>query len=506
MESWLMIHKVKALHDQGKGLSIRLIAEQLDLSKTTVQKYLTMTEDEIDQCVDNPHRIKLLDQHQGYIIHLLQKFPRLSAIKVQRKLAEKGIALEASDRSLRRYLNPLKKVYPIARERYYEPVLDMVPGVQCQVDLGEIREVPINHQPRTIYFGVFVLSFSRLLYVSLSEKPVDTRRFIQMHSEAWSYFEGVPEECVYDQTKLVVIREEFREVWFNEAFYRFATHVGFDCRICEGFDPESKGKVEAGVKYVKNNFFYSEEFSDWPDLQERSKAWLDTVANRRIHGTTKQLPIEKYLNEEKGYMRAWQVPPMPELANGRQTRQVDKVSLISHKAVKYSVPHAYQSSAVHIKEEDDALKIYDITTGEVIACHHLCDRKGEIVKNTNHYRDHHLLLSDLEKRVCHLLGDEVGEKISGLLRASAPKIYRDQLSGLLKVLEPYQSLPDLKTVMEQLAERPRVTVTFIRDFVAAWYAGKNTPPGSPEVLSEKPGKSVYTLDAYRQLQDRQVGR
>src|SRR3546814_18934328 len=64
---------------------------------------------------------------------------------------------------------------------------------------------------------------------------------------------GTPEECVYDQTKLVVLSEQYRELTVNQRFHEFATTAGFRLYACEGYDPESKGKVEAGVKYVKQD-------------------------------------------------------------------------------------------------------------------------------------------------------------------------------------------------------------------------------------------------------------
>ena len=84
---------------------------------------------------------------------------------------------------------------------------------------------------------------------------------------------------MYDQTKLVVIHEEFREVRYNEAFYNYATSACYDLRVCEGYDPESKGKVESGVKYVKEDFFYGEEFTSPSDLNQRLSSWIDDVAN-----------------------------------------------------------------------------------------------------------------------------------------------------------------------------------------------------------------------------------
>src|SRR3546814_5804012 len=77
----------------------------------------------------------------------------------------------------------------------------------------------------------------------------------------------MPEECVYDQTKLVVLSEQYRELTLNPRFHEFATTAGFRIYACEGYDPESKGKVEAGVKYVKQDGLYGEEFASEQDLR-----------------------------------------------------------------------------------------------------------------------------------------------------------------------------------------------------------------------------------------------
>jgi len=66
--------------------------------------------------------------------------------------------------------------------------------------------------------------------------------------------------------------------------------AGFHIRVCEGYDSESKGKVEAGVKYVKHNGLYGETFADWRDLEGYVADWLDRTAIQRIHGSTGQSP------------------------------------------------------------------------------------------------------------------------------------------------------------------------------------------------------------------------
>lgn len=243
-----MIHKIKAMYDCGNGSSIRAIAETLKVSRNTVRKYLRWDEVAIGEALSHPERTKRLDTYRDYLTYLLRRYPRLSAPKVLRKLREQAPELVVSERSLRRYLEQLKHTVACAQRRYYEPVIDSVPGVQCQVDGGELRQVRIGGLEHVVYFVVFVLSYSRLMYVSASARPIDTATLMRMHDAAFRYFGGVVQECLYDQTKLVVLNEEFRELTLNGRFAQYATVAGFAVRACEGYDPESKGKVEAGVK------------------------------------------------------------------------------------------------------------------------------------------------------------------------------------------------------------------------------------------------------------------
>ena len=349
MKEWIVIHKIKSLYDNGNGLTERKIAKELGLSRNTVSKYLHMPETEMARQLDEIARARKLDAYRAYIIQLLQTYPNLSAVKVMRKLKAKIDSLAVSDRSVRRYIQVLKDEISFKQPRYYEPVIDMVPGAQCQVDGGELRGVMIGGKETTVYFMVFVLSYSRLMHVSLSAQPIDTQVLIVQHDAAFRYFGGMPQECVYDQTKLVVIHEVFRELELNQRFHQYATAAGFYIRACEGYDPESKGKVESGVKYVKQNGLYGESFADWKSLETYMADWLDTIANKRVHGTTGQQPWTHYEHEEKVKMQSYLTPTcLQHKAMAGETRQVDKTSLLSWQSNKYSVPMAYQSAKVGV--------------------------------------------------------------------------------------------------------------------------------------------------------------
>jgi transposase len=180
LKEWVVIHKIKGLYDEGRGLSLRAISLELDISRNTVRKYVQMDETQISAYQGDRSRHKRLDAHRDFLIHQLKRFPKLSAVKLARRLQERGGELEVSSRSIRRYVQTLKEQVATGQLRYYEPVPQSVPGIQCQVDPGELRGVLIGGQERTVHFVVFVLSCSRLMYVGLAFKPLDTAAFIQL--------------------------------------------------------------------------------------------------------------------------------------------------------------------------------------------------------------------------------------------------------------------------------------------------------------------------------------
>ncbi|AWB35851.1 IS21 family transposase [Orrella marina] len=488
-----MIHKIKALHDNGKGLSIRAISQELGLSRNTVRKYLRMPVEAISDQLADPSRSKRLDDHRGYLEHLLQSFPKLSAVKIARKLQAKVGELPASDRSIRRYVRTLKAQVATAQVRYYEPMLDDLPGVQCQVDPGELRKVMVGDQERTLHFVVFVLSYSRLMYVGVVFRPLDTQLFIQLHDEAMRYFGGLPQECVYDQTKLVVINEQYRELTLNQRFHAYATTAGFRIHACEGYDPESKGKVEAGVKYVKQDCLYGEVFRDQEHVREHVQQWLDNVANDRVHGTTGESPRERFERDEREHLNGYLSPACVQPVAG-QTRRADKTGLIAWKANKYSVPMRWQQARVGVLESNDQLHISDLSTDEVIASHALCHDKGKVIKNTHHYRDHAQRVSKLEADIDALIGSQTGGQLCQQLKRSEPKIYKDQLVAVRELLKRHKTVN--LALIATLAQRPGMTATRLQGYLEAATAAV-LRERHPEPI--RPSRHALDLSAYQQL-------
>jgi len=429
-----MYHKIKAI-DRLKDLSLRECAKRLGISVKTVSKYRKMSLKEASGYLGNQRRRSQFDEAREFIKSELAKFEKLSSIKLLRKIKERYPNITAKARALRNYIKPLREAIEQDNYRLYEPVLDMEPGHQVQVDMGESWvERDSSEDKFKIYFVVFVFSYSRYTYVSFRTKPYNTNAFIKAHLEAFNYFGGVARDYVYDQTKLVVIQEKYREVLFNKEFHKFALQYQFQPLICEGYDPESKGKVERFIRYIKSDFLYGEYFKDIEEVRRRSNEWLSTVANIRIHGTTNQKPSEMFKEEE---------PLLSQrdfILNPDYKRLVDRTGLISFAGNKYSVPSAYQRGEVLVEKQRGLLLVRDKDTGKQIAEHKLVKGKGRIRKNNNHYRDYRKSLEELSCETEDLFSDiEQGAELIEEIAENNPRIVRDQLRGLQSLRKRYST-------------------------------------------------------------------
>ena len=80
---------------------------------------------------------------------------------------------------------------------------------------------------------------------------------------------------------------------WHPKYLDFAAYYGFTPRACQPYRAQTKGKVEAGVHYVRINFWPGLSYTGLADLNQQAVSWLDTVANVRIHGTTGQVPFDR---------------------------------------------------------------------------------------------------------------------------------------------------------------------------------------------------------------------
>jgi len=435
MKGALMYHMVHELKVHGK--SIRAISKELGIHRVTVRKLLKKDPDEArEYFAFKVIRHSEFDQYFEYITDNLTRYPRITLTRLYEKLKDEYPEIKASARAFRAYMQKkdLRSKFTDSRKRHYEPVVNYIPGNLIQVDLGELN-VPYYNSKKTfkVYFVCFVVCWSRYMYVTFSTSPYNTEKFIEAHNEAFEYFGAIPSEMLYDQTKLVVINEEYRELTLNNAFGKYALNKGFSISACEGYDPESKGMVEKSVSFVKSSFLIGREFLGIDDLQKQSKEWLQK-ANNRIHGTTKLIPSEQFKIEKesmtlfKGSMAA------------TEYRIADKTSLISYKGLKYSIPTIYQNKKVRIKELDQSLHVYELETTKLITKWDLSKHNEPVNKNFNHYRDYRESIEEIKQRVIDKLplsGINDTDQFMDKLLKTCYKNIRDQYRGLEKLMRKY---------------------------------------------------------------------
>ena len=247
--------RVKQIYDlRGSGDSIRSIASKLDVSRNTVRKYLRAPE--VPKPVPRLPRPSLLDPYKAYLQGRLAEGVDNGKVLL-RELQARGY--QGRYTILRDYLRSVRPPRaPRATMRY-----ETRPGEQAQVDFGYFRYQTPEGATRMVWAFVLVLSWARASYVEFVRRA-DTATFIRCHLNAFEYLGGIPERCLYDNAKVVVLgRDPTGEPLWNPQFLDFSLRVGFQVTLCHPYRPQTKGRVESGVKYVRGNFWPGAASATW---------------------------------------------------------------------------------------------------------------------------------------------------------------------------------------------------------------------------------------------------
>ena len=362
---------IKEMHQ--RGMNITQIANELGRDRKTISKWLEVGEPKSYQRkVQPPCK---LDPFKGYVKQRMEE-GCLNASVLFDEIKAKGYTGKTT--MLRLYMQPLRPVVVSkATERYETP-----PGKQAQIDWGHFS-ANWNGKMKRLYAFVMVLGYSRMMYLEFTENE-KLETLIGCHLRAMQYFGGRTETCLYDNMKTVVTGLDAQgEVIWNERFARFATHHGFILRRCMPYRARTKGKVENGVGYVRKNFWPRiREFTSLHDLNLQARRWMDTVANVRVHGTTHEIPWERWRHEG---LKPFNLIPFEEV--DRHTRKVSSDALVSYDAQRYSVPFRFVGHSVQIQDDNNGLiRIYDAGGIGLIAEHvKAVGRRHQVVTNKKHF-------------------------------------------------------------------------------------------------------------------------
>ncbi|MGA6927497.1 MAG: IS21 family transposase, partial [Desulfosarcina sp.] len=316
-------------------------------------------------------RASKLDPFKSDIVRLLQAHP-YTAIQLLQRLREQGF--EGGYSIVKEYV---RKVRPPKTRAFL--TLSFAPGECAQVDWGSFGAVNVGSTRRRLSFFVMVLCYSRLMYVTFTASQT-MEHFLGCHQDAFEYFGLVPHKIMVDNLKSAVLKRIVGQApVFNPKYLDFANHYGFSIAACNVGRGNEKGRVENGVGYVKKNLLAGLEIPDFAAIHPAARHWLDTVANVRIHGETRERPIDRFEKERPN------LNPLPrnrfDIATVSQVRASSQFR-VAVDANRYSVPAEYAGCALTLKTYPDRICLYN--DNKLIARHTRSYDRHQDIEDPDH--------------------------------------------------------------------------------------------------------------------------
>jgi transposase len=360
----------------GRGVGKKAIAREVGVAVNTVRRYLRQPVAAGVQT--RPAARRLSDERRQEARALYEGPAAGNAVVVQRLLAARDVVV--SVRTVERAVADIRhaqRASALATVR-----VETAPGDQLQVDFGQQR-VRIAGIRVRVFLLVAVLSYSRRLFVKpfLNERGADWREGI---AAAFTHFGGLPRTVLGDNARpLVRARDRTTgTVIFHPAYLAFCRDWDVQPRACAPYRARTKGKTEAGVKYVKRNALADQAFESFAALEQYLGAWMTTTADQRRHGTTREAPLVRFERDEQAALR-----PLPARVRPRREqrlrRRVATDAFVDVDSVRYSVPHRLVRDQVDVVLDEQTVTIFHGPT--VVATHARSTEPFARVVDPTHY-------------------------------------------------------------------------------------------------------------------------
>ena len=441
LNNWIMYHEIH--HLERLGFSKSKIARHLEMDVRTVDKYLQMTEEGYENYLLRAgQRDKVLAPYEAFVKDRLCQFQDTSTAQIHDWLKEHHPDFsEVSPRTVYNFVMFVRQKYniPVVRVcREYFPVEELPYGEQAQVDFGEYNMRLPDGKRKKVRFFVMVLSRSRMKYVCFWDKPYTAPMVCQAHEMAFAFYQGIPKIIVYDQDRTMIVDENIGDIILTAMFKQYTKSRSFKLHFCRKSDPESKGKIENVVQYVKKNFLYNRLYSDLKDLNTEALCWLGRTANFLVHNLTKKRPESEY-RIERDHLNPY--TPLPIENEEIKIHNVRKTNVIAYKSNFYSVPMGtYQGAGtqVLVKEHDNIIDIYTFED-ELIGTHELSSLTGQTIINTNHRRDTSRSIEQMMLQAISCFTDEaLATHYLQKIKELHSRYTRDHLQVILKALGHFE--------------------------------------------------------------------
>lgn len=419
------------------------IHRETGLDRSTIRKYQKMEENEFHNWIKTPRNLpKKLSEYKPFVKQLLSEKPYLSSAQIEDRLKEKYRELpKIHSKTVYNFVLSIRAQYDISKPkttltREFEKLPESDFGKQAQVDFGETWMQIKEGKRKKIYFFSMQLSRSRYKFVVFDNKPFTAKTSVEAHYLSFDYFQGVPKEILYDQDSVFMHDENLGDYLLTEEFSSFCKSQDFKAIFCRKSDPQSKGKIESVVKYIKQNFLRGRTFINIDLLNQQAIAWLERTGNIKVHSSTKLIPTQQWEEEKKHLL-----PIKIRIKNKElKSYKVRKDNTVCFKSNFYSLPlgtYKDKDSNVILEILEKDLKIYT-SQKELICTHKLCNEKGQTIRNTDHGREKSKTLETYEKQVLEIFDDtEMAKEYFEKLHKNKSRYYRDNLQYIIKNHKTY---------------------------------------------------------------------
>jgi transposase len=264
------------------------------------------------------------------------------------------IAFTGSYQSVKRYVRRLRQTDPQLVHR-----IEVEPGEEVQVDFGTGPTLlQSDGKKRKTWIFRLVLSYSRKAY-SQAVLRQDTETFLRCIEAAFRQFGGSTLTINLDNLKAAVLKADWADPELNPKLMDFGRHYRTTIMPCLPGVPEHKGKVENSVAYVKENALAGRKFSSLAELNLALAHWEETVADLRIHGTTKRQVAQLFVVEKP----ALQPLPASVFACFREgPRTVHRDGHVEVEKAFYHVPPEYLRQDVWVRYDSREVRIFTKNT------------------------------------------------------------------------------------------------------------------------------------------------
>ncbi len=275
----------------------------------------------------------------------------IQAKVIYRSLVD-NYALEGSYNCVQRFIREIKLKSPDLTIP-----LNFKPGEAAQVDFGFGPKLLNSESGKMVKTWIFVMTlcWSRHQYAELIyDQKIVT--WLGCHRRAFEWFGGVPGKIIIDNAKCAITTACFHEPTVQRAYADCAEGYGFIISACPPYDPQKKGRVESGVKYIKNSFVPLRDFRHGMDANQQLRKWILEVAGNRTHGSTRQKPLSLFEEIERNVLK-----PLPDVAPELCEWIKLKVYRDCHvrfNYCRYSVPYRLVHTEVWVRASETTLRIY----------------------------------------------------------------------------------------------------------------------------------------------------